>query len=953
MGGDPVVIIPSTHMINMGDPTYADDVSDLESFGDDHIAQPQQANNSSSNDDDDESSEDEEEDVFPDFPPNFDFQSKSIPPHFLCPLTRSIMCHPVIDAEGNTYERRAILRWLDLEDVSPITGNPLSPVDLVENKRRMAAIEKYREEVWTAYNGDEKDEALYKQTSYKEKQRMMRKERQKYKKKGSSSSKRKEHDLLTDKSAKLLMQMQEELDALQGQTREEVEAPVDSHVEYLLHKKREEQQQQQPPNSIVMERIRSKRREGYVEGANTSMVRKQSSRSPNKETRKMDPPSRQPSRDGLNTSLVVRKPSSRSPHHDPLKSSMTRKSPTSDLDLSDRSERSSNRQSSRPDIDSSDKSNGHRNSLEGSYSSLGQPAMNPNVPSRSPHCESKSPMISPDVRQSMNSLALVQNLPCPPIASAGSERKSSRRLMRDPAVSSSLKSLPSQGMKVSPAPPPQRSSNSSSNALATRSSSYRSSPNIHDRTSKELIQCSITDRIIAEVNGQPEPALLVKMPYSKANPTTASTASESHHSNNNVKLDHGWSVPIGVHKVICDAPGLLVTCDVHRRSAPVKRINDGAPSESNARSRRKQSFPDQYLVVPAGAYIEVMETQVHGDRVRGRIQWEETVSVQIDEAHKMTRKMSIKNFSSKLSHKKNKVATNEPATLTVTHKYNGWVSLRWAGERDETMNSRGCKATDEDAGPWTEPVSIGVYTITFGHGLPLRSSPDRNSELVGMLQKGQFVEVVETQITGDRVRARCIAASSTRGERSLSGWISLFNAVTGSSGATPVPCGAYVTVTKSGCTVTEGGSLNSKFRSLLKRGSCVDIVSTRIEDGAVRGLISSGGYVTLIGPKRNHVKKNGKSSSPKDEQYLMHVPIGVFKVVYPDGLPVLMGVQSNAPSAMDLELDSFVQVIETRVNDGRVCGRIIAVINDNIRHEIHGWIYLFESKKRWCKFSSS
>jgi hypothetical protein len=269
------------------------------------------------------------------------------------------------------------------------------------------------------------------------------------------------------------------------------------------------------------------------------------------------------------------------------------------------------------------------------------------------------------------------------------------------------------------------------------------------------------------------------------------------------------------------------------------------------------------------------------------------------------------------------------------------------------MNSRGCKATDEDAGPWTEPVSIGVYTITFGHDLPVRSSPDRNSELVGMLQKGQFVEVVETQITGDRVRARCISSSSTRGEKPLSGWISLFNAVTGSSGATPVPCGAYVTVTESGCTVTEGGSLNSKFKCLLKRGSCVDIVSTRIEDGAVRGLISSGGYVTLIGPKRNHVKKNGKSSSPKDEQYLMHVPIGVYKVVYPDGLPVLMGFQSDAPSAMDLELDSFVQVVETRVNDGRVCGRIIAVINDSIRHEIQGWIYLFESKRRWCKFSAS
>ena len=945
MGAEPVVIIPTSNML-LSDPSYADEVSDLESCGDDHMAQPQQPRQ-----DEDESSEDEDEDIFPDFPPNFDFQSKSIPPHFLCPLTKSIMVHPVIDAEGNTYERRAILRWLDLEDNSPVTGNPLTPVDLVDNKRRMAAIEKYREEIWTAYNnGDEKDDTLFKrEKSYRDKQKMMRKERQKFKRKGSKS---KEHDLLTDKSTKLLMQMQEELDALQGQHAVDAEAPVDSHVEYLLHKKREEEKQQQQPKSVVMERIRSKRRDGHLdggEGINTSMVQKQSSRSPYTENRSRKSPSpgqgplsRQPSRDVLSTSLVVRKPSSRSPH-DHLRSSLTRKS---------------------PDLDSSDRSSGHRNSLEASCSPLNQSSMNPNMPSKSPHSETKSPtMVNPDVRSSINSLALIQNLPTPPIASAGPERKSSRRQIRDPVISSSIKSMHSQGSKkVSPAPPrsgdgsPKRLSKSHSpcNVLATRSSSYRGSPSNHDRTSKDLPQCSITDKIIAEVNGQSEPGVLVKMSSSKEHPTTASTTSESQHSN--VKLDHGWSVPIGVHKVICDAPGLLVTCDVHRRSAPVKRISGATTDTGSARSRRKQSFPDQ-LVVPPGTYIEVVETQVHGDRVRGRIEWEESVVVAVDEGHKATRKMSIKNLSNKLTHKKSKIGSSEH--VAVTHKYSGWVSLRWSGDRDESnigkegLNSRASKATDEDAGPWTEPVSLGVYTVTFGHGLPVRSSPDRNSELVGVLSKGQYVEVVNTQITGDRVRARCIAAPSSKGEKSLTGWISLFNAVSGSSGATPILCGAYVAVTESGCTVTEGGSLDSKFKSLLKRGSCVDIVSTRIEDGTVRGLISSGGYVTLIGPKRSHVKKDGKTATPRDEQFLMHVPIGVYKVVYKDGLPVMMGAQSNAPSAIDLEMDSYVQVVETRVQNGRVCGRIIAVINDNIRHELHGWIYLFESKRRWCKFAFS
>jgi hypothetical protein len=162
----------------------------------------------------------------------------------------------------------------------------------------MAAIEKYREEVWSAYNGDDKDETLFKrEKSYKEKQKMMRQERKKFKRKESKS---KEHELLTDKSTKLLMQMQEELDSLRGHQEEtekqrgwledlkeekKNESHGDSYVEYLLNKKREEEK----PKSDVMERIRTKRCDGHFDGAgegpNNSIVRKQSSRSPHKECR--------------------------------------------------------------------------------------------------------------------------------------------------------------------------------------------------------------------------------------------------------------------------------------------------------------------------------------------------------------------------------------------------------------------------------------------------------------------------------------------------------------------------------------------------------------------------------------------------------------------------------------------------------------------------------------------
>ena len=53
--------------------------------------------------------------------------------HYHCPLTKKIMKEPMCDAEGNTYERKAILKYLETHNKSPITGNALSPIDLFPN----------------------------------------------------------------------------------------------------------------------------------------------------------------------------------------------------------------------------------------------------------------------------------------------------------------------------------------------------------------------------------------------------------------------------------------------------------------------------------------------------------------------------------------------------------------------------------------------------------------------------------------------------------------------------------------------------------------------------------------------------------------------------------------------------------------------------------------------------
>ena len=58
---------------------------------------------------------------------------------FLCPITQDFMRDPVVTADGQTYEREAIERWLakqrmrQLPCTSPLTGEPLKDTKLVPN----------------------------------------------------------------------------------------------------------------------------------------------------------------------------------------------------------------------------------------------------------------------------------------------------------------------------------------------------------------------------------------------------------------------------------------------------------------------------------------------------------------------------------------------------------------------------------------------------------------------------------------------------------------------------------------------------------------------------------------------------------------------------------------------------------------------------------------------------
>jgi hypothetical protein len=359
------------------------------------------------------------------------------------------------------------------------------------------------------------------------------------------------------------------------------------------------------------------------------------------------------------------------------------------------------------------------------------------------------------------------------------------------------------------------------------------------------------------------------------------------------KLHNGWTVPLGVHKIICSSPGLLVSTTVHRRSTPVKRtVRD-----------INNNFVKQDLIIAPGSYVEILETQVHGGRVRGRIVWEEedVEGVDMNKRRKKKKKKGGKKKSllekrpkrkSKMfqrgrAKKKEDDGTHEDEDESVWEnmvKYSGWISIQWADEDDEEGNAAAKlgSGSDEDAGPWTgkcaffclfsvsfscvaftislssdtciyifpffltEPIPLGVYRISFGAGLPLRETPERDSAVVDKLERGRCVEVVETTVKGDRVRARCLVPplpqegdDQKKPARFQSGWISLLNALTGASGASPVPLGAYVAVAEGGCTITEGGRLDSKEKGTLNPGSCIEVVATRIEEGTQWSLFES------------------------------------------------------------------------------------------------------------------
>jgi hypothetical protein len=360
--------------------------------------------------------------------------------------------------------------------------------------------------------------------------------------------------------------------------------------------------------------------------------------------------------------------------------------------------------------------------------------------------------------------------------------------------------------------------------------------------------------------------------------------------------------------------------------------------------------------------------------------------------------------SPKRRDRKMKKKERSPSPITSI-KYTGWISLQWAGEignheKDEAMRRRRDTINDykrkkvddyhphliadEDDGPWSRPLPLGVYRIG-NDNVSVSDAPEveesASSTLV-TLNSGDLVEVVEMQVvmmkrkasdsrsqfsmlTSDfegvrTVRARCmmsssvdISSSSATQKRFKSGWITLSEEGKSSDGkqqqqhivnASPIPVGAHVVSSNHGPLMSYVGS---KIKTILPSGSCIEVDGTRIEFDdsetvecnncgadctypliAVKALISLGGYATLF-----TLPVKGKSSLCSCGKILSNptyfatyfaepVKLGVYKVIHPDGVFLTEGIGPNTPVISTLKQNALAEVTETRVEDGCVRGKI-------------------------------
>ena len=77
------------------------------------------------------------------------------PPSFYCPISRGLMGDPVTLADGHSYEREKIERWLATNNTSPKTGGRLVHRNLTPNHALRNSIEEFLERTFKIARRDD------------------------------------------------------------------------------------------------------------------------------------------------------------------------------------------------------------------------------------------------------------------------------------------------------------------------------------------------------------------------------------------------------------------------------------------------------------------------------------------------------------------------------------------------------------------------------------------------------------------------------------------------------------------------------------------------------------------------------------------------------------------------------------------------------------------------------
>jgi small GTP-binding protein len=71
-------------------------------------------------------------------------EGAGLPVELCCPITKYLMNDPVVMPDGHTYERGALVQWLERNPVSPITRQPMGIGDIRPNHALKGVIDRYR-----------------------------------------------------------------------------------------------------------------------------------------------------------------------------------------------------------------------------------------------------------------------------------------------------------------------------------------------------------------------------------------------------------------------------------------------------------------------------------------------------------------------------------------------------------------------------------------------------------------------------------------------------------------------------------------------------------------------------------------------------------------------------------------------------------------------------------------